>query len=249
MKRPLREIPQVSDQGSALGVTGLEGLQLVFDRRRSASDQVHGALRQAIIEVRLAPGSPISENSICRQFAISRTPVRAAIQRLSEEGLVDVYPQVGSFVAPIRLAGLQDSHFIRRSLEIALLREVVPVWTPDMSRAMRQMVTEQERFIAAGDGDGFFRADEEFHHLLGTFAGREGVWQAILSAKVSLTRFHRSWQTAERLPDVISEHLEIIDALDRGDAGAAEQALVTHLDMIFVIFGRMSEQQRKNLAV
>ena len=253
MKRTLTELPQLDDQGSlqsvTLGSAGLEGLELVLDRQRSASDQVHAALRRAIIEVRLAPGSPISENSICRQFAISRTPVRAAIQRLSEEGLVDVYPQVGSFVAPIRLAGLQDSHFVRRSLEIALLREVLPLWTSEMSRAMRQLIREQEQFIAAGDGDGFFRADEEFHHLLGTFAGREGVWQAVLSAKVTLTRFHRLWQTAERLPDVIAEHLAIVDALDRGDGAAAEQALVTHLDMIFVIFGRMSEQQRKNLAV
>lgn len=249
MKSRPSELPEAAETGKALGATGLEGLDLVLDRQRSASDQVHAALRRAIIEVRLAPGSPISENSICRQFAVSRTPVRAAIQRLSEEGLVDVYPQVGSFVAPIRLVGLQDSHFIRRSLEIALLQEVAPIWTPDMSRAMRQVVTEQERYIEAGDGDGFFRADEDFHHLFGTFAGREGVWQAILGAKVSMTRFQRSWQTAERLPDVIIEHLAVIDALDRGDALAAEQALATHLDMIFVIFGRMTEQQRKNLAV
>ncbi len=249
MKRALSEEPETAGRGVALGATGLEGLDLVRDRHRSASEQVHATLRRAIIEVRLAPGSQISENSICRQFAVSRTPVRAAIQRLAEEGLIDVYPQVGSFVAPIRLAGLQDSHFIRRSLEIALLREVAPLWTPEKSRAMRQAVAEQERFIAAGDGDGFFRADEEFHHLLGTFAGREGVWQAVLGAKVTLTRFQRSWQTAERLPDVIAEHLAIVDALDRGDAIDAERALATHLDMIFVIFGRLPEAERNSLAV
>ncbi len=243
-------LPQHTDAAAkTIGATGLEGLDLALDRQRSASDQVHAALRRAIIEVRLAPGSPISENSICRQFAVSRTPVRAAIQRLSEEGLVDVYPQVGSFVAPIRLAGLRDSHFIRRSLEIALLKEVAPIWTADMSRTMREIVAEQEHYIKTEDGDGFFKADEAFHHLLGTFAGREGVWQAILSAKVGLTRFQRSWQTAERLPDVIVEHLAVVDALDRGDALAAEQALMTHLDMIFVIFDRMPEDQRKSLAV
>ncbi|MFK3781335.1 GntR family transcriptional regulator [Agrobacterium sp. NPDC089420] len=247
MKFPSAAAPWSGGLGNTLGATGLEGLELVLDRHRSATDQVHAALRQAIVDVRLMPGSQISENSICRQFSVSRTPVRAAIQRLSEEGLVDVYPQVGSFVAPIRLAGLQDSHFIRRSLELALLREVATLWTPDMSRAMRAVVAEQEDFIKAGDGDGFFRADEAFHHLLGTFAGREGVWQAVLAAKVPLTRFQRSWQTAERLPDVIREHLAVVDALDRGDAGGAEQALVTHLDMIFVAVERMPEEQRKNL--
>lgn len=249
MKHAAGETPTTTRLGAALGSTGLEGLELVRDLHRSASEQVHATLRRAIIEVRLLPGSQISENSICRQFAVSRTPVRAAIQRLAEEGLVDVYPQVGSFVAPIRLAGLQDSHFIRRSLELALLREVAQAWTSERSQAMRQAVIEQERYIAAGDGDGFFRADEEFHHLLGTFAGREGVWQAVLSAKVTLTRFQRSWQTAERLPDVIKEHLAIIDALDCGNVIAAEQALAMHLDMIFVIFGRMPEAERNKLAI
>jgi len=247
MRPPSNATSWPGSSGATLGATGLEGLELVLDRHRSATDQVHAALRRAIVEVRLAPGSPISENSICRQFAISRTPVRAAIQRLSEEGLIDVYPQVGSFVAPIRLTGLQDSHFIRRSLEIALLREVARIWKPEMSRAMRELVAEQERMIAAGDGDGFFRADEEFHHLLGTFAGREGVWQAILAAKVPLTRFQRSWQTAERLPDVIREHLAVVEALDRGNAEGAEQALIAHLDMIFVAVERMPEEERRSL--
>ncbi|MCB8881311.1 GntR family transcriptional regulator [Acidisoma cellulosilytica] len=239
--------PAAEEKGTLLGKAGLEGLDLVLDRQRSATDQVHAALRQAIIAVRLAPGSPISENSICRRFDVSRTPVRAALQRLTEEGLVYVYPQIGSFVAPIRLAGLQDNHFIRRSLEVALLREVAPRWTPDMSLRMRQSIAQQKQVIAKGDGDGFYHADEEFHHHLASFAGREGVWQAILAAKVQLSRFQRSWQTKERLPDVIREHTAIIDALDQHDLAGAETALLTHLDMIFVIFARLPEAQRQSL--
>lgn len=249
MRHPASRLDSTGAAESALGETGLEQLNIVIDRHGSVSDQLHQVLRRAIVEVRLLPGSPISENSICRQFAVSRTPVRSAIQRLSEEGLVDVYPQLGSFVAPISLAGLQDSHFIRRSLEVALLREVAQIWTPEMSQTMRAAVAEQERVIARKDPDGFFHADEEFHHLLGTFAGREGVWQAITAAKVALTRFHRYWAKPERLPDVIREHLAVVDALDRGDAAAAEQALVTHLDMVFVIFEQMPEDQRRNLSL
>lgn len=238
-----REAPRTT-----LGLTGLEGIELVVDHAFSVTDQVYAALRGAIVEVRLEPGSPISENSICRQFSVSRTPVRAALQRLAEEGLVEVFPQRGSFVAPIRLTGLQDSHFIRRSLEIALLREIAPAWTPGMSRKMRRKIAEQKRLIAARDGDGFFYADEEFHHLLATFAGREGVWQAILAAKVQLSRFVRSWANPERLADVIKEHTAIVDALDRGDAKAAERALVTHLDMIFMIYEGIPEEDQRRLS-
>lgn len=244
--------PQGSPQASpyaTLGLTGLEGIDLVIHHRRSVTDQVHGALRRAIVEVRLEPGSPISENSICRQFSISRTPVRAALQRLAEEGLVEVYPQRGSFVAPIKLAGLQDSHFVRRSLEVALLREVAAGWTASMSREMREKIAEQQQFIAAGDGDGFFHADEEFHHLLATFARREGVWHAIMAAKISLSRFVRSWANPERLADVIREHTAIVDALDRGDPAGAEAALTSHLDMIFMIYEGMPEEDRRRLSV
>ena len=88
-----------------------EPLPLTFrlDRRRIVSEQVYEALKAAIVGVRLLPGTWISENRICRHLGVSRTPVRTAIVRLAEEGLIDVYPQQGSFVAPIRLAGIAES--------------------------------------------------------------------------------------------------------------------------------------------
>lgn len=227
----------------------IERLELVVDRRISVADQVHAALRDAIIDVRLAPGAPISENSICRQFAVSRTPVRAAIQRLSEEGLVDVYPHLGSFVSPIRLEGLRDNQFVRRSLEAALLREVAPRWTGAMSRDMRAVIDEQERLLATDDPKGFLNADEAFHRLFAVFAGREGVWPAILAAKLPLTRFHRYSAKPDRLAHVVVEHLAVVDALDRGDAAAAEHALATHLDMIFVMFEALPEEERRHLSL
>ena len=229
-----------------VGGEGLTDLTLELDRRASVADQVHRVLREAIVRVRLLPGTPISENSICRQFAVSRTPVRAAIQRLSEEGLVDVYPQQGSFVAPIRIGGIHDNHFVRRALEVALLREVAPHWTPAMSREMRDAVGAQVAAIAAGDVDGFHLHDERFHQLFAVHAGRDGVWTAILAAKAKLTRFIRFSGHARRLPVVIDEHLAILDALDAGDAWAAEAALITHLDQIFVLFDQLPDEERRH---
>jgi len=226
---------------------GLGALKLEIDRYSSVSDQVHGVLRKAIVDVRLAPNERISENSICKQFSVSRTPVRAAIQRLAEEGLVDVSPQRGSFVAPLRLDGLRDSHFVRRSLELALLRQTAPIWTPDMGQVMRAIIADQERMVAAQDPDGFFLEDERFHQALVGYSGRQGVWSAIQAAKIPLMRFHRYWAHKNRLQDVLSEHRMVIDALDQGDAEAAEQAMALHLDMVFVIFDRMTDEQQAGL--
>ncbi|WP_102109924.1 GntR family transcriptional regulator [Oceaniglobus roseus] len=226
---------------------GLETLTLDLDRHLSVSDQVHAVLRKAIVDVRLAPNERISENSICKQFSVSRTPVRAAIQRLAEEGLVDVSPQRGSFVAPLRLEGLRDSHFVRRSLELALLREAAPIWTPEMGETMRAIIARQEEMVEALDPDGFFQEDERFHQVLAGHSGRQGVWAAIQAAKTPLMRFHRYWAQRERLFDVLDEHRQVIDALDAGDALGAEEALARHLDMVFVIFDRMTDEQQANL--
>jgi GntR family transcriptional regulator, rspAB operon transcriptional repressor len=229
-----------------IGGEGLADLALALDRRSSVADQVHRVLREAIVSVRLLPGTPISENSICRQFAVSRTPVRAAIQRLSEEGLVDVYPQQGSFVSLIKVGGIHDNHFVRRSLEVALLREVSPLWTPAMSRTMRDAVDAQRAAIQAGDADAFHHHDERFHQFFALHAGRDGVWTSILAAKAKLTRFIRFSGHAQRLPVVINEHIAILDALDAGDAETAEKALTTHLDQVFVLSDQLPDEERRH---
>ncbi|RFC61996.1 GntR family transcriptional regulator [Fulvimarina endophytica] len=230
---------------TAFDPNGIEGIELVVDRSSPAADQVYEALRAAIIEVRLAPGAAITENSICRQFAISRTPVRAAIQRLQREGLVDVYPQLGSYVSKIDVEDLRDFHFVRRSLEVALVREAAKVWTPAMSASLRAAVDEQKRVIAKDDPDGFFAADEEFHRLFAVLSGHEGVWKSVLAAKTQLTRFYRYWAKPQRLPDVIEEHLAVVDALDRGDGEGAVRAMTRHLDMIFLIFDEMAASENE----
>src|SRR6056297_2435385 len=160
--------PDATLYGLPIGarLPGLSGLELPSDRQGSVSDQVHAVLRKAIVEVRLAPNEWISENSICKQFSVSRSPVRTAIQRLVEEGLVEVSPQRGSFVSPLRLDGLRDSHFVRRSLELALLRRTAPNWTLEMGETMRDIIARQEHHLQAEDPDGFFLEDERFHQVL-----------------------------------------------------------------------------------
>jgi DNA-binding GntR family transcriptional regulator len=224
---------------------GLQAIRLRLDRRLPVADQVHEALRAAIVGVHLLPGTPISENSISRQFGVSRTPIRAAIQRLAEEGLIDVYPQQGSFVAPIRLSGIGDAHFVRRALEVAVLHETVKIWTPAMSAAARAVPARQRALLDAGDTDGFHAADAEFHHLLMSFANREGVWTTIQAAWTRLSRFMRLFGSPERLPLVIEEHIAIIDALDAGDMAAAEARLVYHIDRTFVLLDQLPERYRR----
>lgn len=220
------------------------GASVPVDRKRPMGEQVYDALKEAIVTVRLPPGTLISENRICRHFGVSRTPVRTAIVRLAEEGLIDVYPQQGSFVAPIRLSRIATGRFVRRALEAAVLREAAAVWTAEMSRQARAIVACQSGAIATGDTEAFHREDENFHHAFSGFAGQEAVWSVILDAKASLGRIRRLFGWPERLPVVVEEHLAIVDALDAGDADAAVQRLEEHLDKNFNLIEQLPEQYR-----
>src|ERR1700694_3488526 len=99
-------------------------LPLAFDidRRLPRAPQVYATLRESILDLRLRPGTPISENRICELAEVSRTPVREAIIRLAQEELISVFPQQGSFVAPIRLTKVVEASFVREALETSILR-------------------------------------------------------------------------------------------------------------------------------
>jgi len=215
-----------------------------LDRKRPVADQVFEALKHAIVTVRLRPGTSISENRMCRHFGVSRTPVRSAIIRLADEGLIDVYPQQGSFVAPIRLGAVRDSHFVRKALELAVLTDAARLWTPEKSAEARAIVESQRTVLAAGDVDLFLDEDERLHQAFSTFAERQGVWATILAEKARLGRFVRLFGKPERLSAVIAEHLAVLDALDAGDAALARDRLEDHIDKIFKMFDEVPEQYR-----
>lgn len=222
----------------------LSTVSLALDRRRPVAEQVYETLKRAIVELRLLPGTAISENSLGQQLSVSRTPIRAAILRLSEEGLIDVFPQQGSFVSLIRISDLKDSQFVRRSLEVALVTEAAAQWSERASARLHAIVEDQRAAIAADDFDGFHREDEAFHQAFAEIAGRKGVWPSVLAAKTNLTRFIRFSGDRQRLPAVIEEHLAILAALDRGDATAAGAAMAAHLDRIFLLFENPPEKDR-----
>ncbi len=200
------------------------------DRKRPVSDQIYEVLKSAIISNRLLPGTPISENRICSLIDVSRTPVRAAMGKLSEEGLVDVFPQLGSFVSKISIKGVANDHFVRRALEIAVLHEARKSWSPAATALAREAIKNQIGALIAKDKADFFDHDLAFHKVFAIVAKLEGVWPAILNVRTKLSRFHNLMGKEDRLPEVINEHTAIVDAMAIGDFAAAEQLLINHLD-------------------
>ena len=216
-----------------------------IERGLPVAEQIYASLRDSIVTIRLLPGTALSENLICRAFGVSRTPVRAAVLRLAEEGLIDVYPQQGSVVSLIRLSRMEANRFVRRSLETSILLEAAAAWTPAMGAEMRGIIEAQRRAIETGTLDVFYREDMRFHQAFCRFAGRVDVWATIAQAFAGLGRLVRLTYQPDRLPAVVVEHAAIIDALEARDTRLAVHRLQLHLDQMFKTFDRLPDRLRR----
>lgn len=232
-------------KGCALSSTFAE---FELDRRRPVADQVFQALKEAIVGIELQPGASISESTLGKQFGVSRTPIRAAIAKLADEGLVDVYPQQGSFVTLIDLTEVTDCHFVRKHLELAILREAAAVWSADKSRKARAIIDAHAKLVEGGNTSQFHAQDELFHRTFSEFANRPGVWDSIRVQHARLERFRRLLGSSQRLPQVIAEHTAIVDALDAGDVQLAVTRMEDHLDKVFVLLDGARDRYQQFIA-
>jgi DNA-binding GntR family transcriptional regulator len=205
----------------------------VRSRRGPARAHVYVALRDAIISAQLEPGRQLSENELAARLGVSRTPVREALQRLREERLVAVVPQLGTFVTRISTSAVSDAQFVREALECAAIREAaVRADEADMA-ALEAIVRQQEETEAADDYDRFYALDEELHRAFCNLSGHAIAWSLTQRAKGHLNRVRRlSLPEPGYLQEMIAEHRAVIAAVAAHDADAAEQALRHHLRMV-----------------
>lgn len=215
-------------------VTRLDEGRFVAARRGTIAQQVHHYLRREIIDGKLLPRTPLSEQDLAQQLKLSRTPVREALIKLADEGLVDIYPQFGTFVAPIKLPEVFDSQFVRESLECAALERAVERIDQDQTAQLKRILDSQRAHQRAGERDAFFAADEEMHAYLMGVAGHAAVWALVENAKAQMDRVrHLSMRSELKLSSVIQEHGAIVDRVVNRDREGALSALRAHLRGLF----------------
>jgi DNA-binding GntR family transcriptional regulator len=194
---------------------------------------VYGALREAIVSTELEPGRQISENELADKLGVSRTPVREAVARLRDDQLVEVVPQLGTFVSRISVAGVDDAQFLREALECSAVRLAAErADTGDVSE-LHALITRQEQARDAADPSAFFVLDDELHSTLCELSGRPIAWTIVARANGLLNRVRRlSLAQPSYIAEMIDEHKEVVDAVARNDCDAAEQSLRHHLRMV-----------------
>ncbi len=212
-----------------------------IDRRQPRTGQVCEALRSAILDLRLKPGAPISENGICRQTSVSRTPVREALIRLAQEGLIDIFPQHGSFISKISAARVVEGLFVRQTLELAMLRKAADRWTADDTRAVGRMLAVQRLYVRTYDYLGFHREDERFHHYFAEVAGLAGVSRVIADANTHVTRVrHLANPVKGHMAQALREHEQILAGVKSGKIDLASDVLSQHLERVPVTVKKLA---------
>lgn len=206
------------------------------DSTMSASRRVYLWLRRRIVEMDMLPGTRVVERDIAEEFGTSRTPVHEAVQRLADEGLIEIVPRSGTFVARIPLDALEEANLVRHALETAIIEKAAQRVQPADTARLRDILAEQEAAIASNDFASFHRTDERFHALLAELSGYPGVWPIIQQAKTQMDRYRQLTLPLEgRMPGVLEEHRAVVEAIEARDPEKAVAAMREHLDHVMPV--------------
>ena len=202
-------------------------------REASKAERVYGSLRRRIRELSLPPGAPLRKEEIALELGVSRAPVSEAIARLAEEGLVEVFPQHGSFVAPIRAADVRESLFIRTALETEAARRLAPVADSALFAALDDNLAAQGEAIGEGDLARFSDLDEALHAAIFAATETPRALRLLDSARAPVDRMRRLALPGPGRPqDTLDEHRRLVEALRTGDAEFAAAAMRVHLTQV-----------------
>ncbi len=197
----------------------------------SAADRAYAALLDLVTSERARPGDQLGEEAAAAWLGISRTPVRAALQRLDLEGLIARAPRGGYVVSGLTGRDVREACDALRILDAALFRRAAGRLTPEQGRALEECAAAMVVAVKAGDLEGWNDTDRRFHALLHEAADHR------LFAEMGAAqrrRLHRFWTSSAsrqgRLATCAAEHAGIAEAVRRGDGAAIDDLVAAHID-------------------
>ncbi len=182
----------------------------------------------------LKPGDAINEVAIAEALGVSRTPVREAVKRISDEGLVRVLAQTGTFVAPISRVDLEGAYFIRRALEMESAKLAAEKIVAEGGEVLEDNIAAHRLAISRGRFTRAIQLDDIFHRTIAEICGFPVIWRAIDISKAQMDRGrYLAIPKAGYGEQTIEQHEAILDALKRHDAEGAAQAMERHIETSF----------------
>jgi len=198
--------------------------------RQSLSEQVYNYIKRQILSGELEGGQKIPEETIAQQFGVSRTPIREALRRLNEYGLVYLKPR--SYAIVVDLEPQEATHVaqVRAQLEILAVRQLAEEGTPDDFEALEQIANECEDALKSGDIATTFEKDSQFHIEIAKRTGNRHLFELFekIDAKMQLLRLvlHLPYKDLNRF---IAHHHPLLQHMRSRNKEAAEALIQTHI--------------------
>jgi len=195
---------------------------------------VYRHIFDAILEFKLAPGTRLKEEELTEIFDVSRTIIRAALGRLHHEGVVEMIPNKGAFVANPNIDDAKQILEARRLIELAVVERAVDqrVEIGKGFDILRDMVELEHQKSQSGDKGGALRLSGEFHLRLAEFCGNAPLSGFLRSLVPQTSLIIALYQVSEGKQCSIDEHFELVEAIENGEKEKAVQLMGVHLDHI-----------------
>lgn len=205
---------------------------LLFPQRKNSStrDYIYETLKRNIIFLNLKPGQVITENEIAELFSVSRTPVREAFVKLSQEGLLETYPQKGTAVSLIDLERVDEARFMRRTLEKAVIKMACEGFPQELAFELRSNLALQDLCIEEKNFLRLFELDEEFHRLIYKGCKKERIWDLISQINADFRRIRvLKLSLGIGVGEVVTQHRKIANLIFSRDGSDADRIIEEHL--------------------
>lgn len=208
----------------------------------TASAHIQAALRREILTLQRKPGEAIVERAIAAQYGVSRTPVREAILRLADEGLIEIFPQSGTFVSLIPLNAFHEAIIIRKALEQTTTRLAAERARPAQIANLNSIIDWMREMEAKNERESFHQADEAFHAAIAESAGHPGIWSLVQQTKMQVDRYRRLTLPQQgRMLRVIKDHAAIANAIAARNPARATEAMSKHIDTLLIGLGNIQD--------
>ena len=202
-----------------------------FDPPVPSSERVYQALKHRILAGMLEPGMRLVELQLASEFSVSRTPVREALKRLTAEGLLRVDPVRGIVVSDVDARELEEIFVVREVLDgLAARLAANRVSSTDLTK-LHLLMDMMRESVRSGQWEGMVQANIKFHDVLHQAAGNERLRHLTRNLLDFVRRFsNEAFASADRAAEVLAEHEQIIEALERRDPDRAEQVARAHVE-------------------
>jgi DNA-binding GntR family transcriptional regulator len=196
----------------------------------AADEAVYGAIRRAMHQGRLAPGTKLQEPALARVLKVSRERVRKALHRLVHEGWLTSVPNRGTFVPSLTVEEMREIYDVRSMLEAAIVRRLSEGHTAPAAKRLKAHIAEEKAALKVDDRGRAFALSGEFHILLAELCGNDELTK-LLRGLLTRSTMHFSLAAPQQLHNCAGphDHGDIAEAILTGRADKAARLMLTHL--------------------